>query len=101
MNEDEIDNHQELFDASRELEYLSKSLFIVGNETLAEKLATIAENVHNANINIRDDAATDLNQRFVDSQEATANMVNAALAGILSEKENKENNESNNNNGAR
>jgi len=83
MNEDDIDNHQILFNTARELEYLSKSLFIVGNETLAKKLAMISEDVYNANIAIRREAAEALNQRLNVSQQASANIVSAALSCIL------------------
>lgn len=74
---------------ARDLSYISKCLMGAGNGTLATELQLMVNEVESAIENARNAFTEEIMGRHYDGQQASTNMVNAALAGIAlaSEKE--------------
>lgn len=68
--------------ASLDLRNIAKCLHRVGMTSLADELAEIADALEVASKDIRGGYSMDLKQQLRRSEETTANVLNAALAGI-------------------
>ena len=66
-----------------ELEDLSKSFYHTGNTIIGEQLETISKEIGSANKMFRDAVNQDISESLKRSQEASTNMLKAALAGCL------------------
>jgi hypothetical protein len=65
------------------LEFLSTSFYATGNERMGEELGAISEAIGDANKAMNDATNMQVSERLSDAQQASANVLNAALSGIL------------------
>jgi len=67
---------------SHDLLNIARCLHRVGLSTLADELSEISRDLEKASKDIRSGYSLDLTQQFRRSEEATSNLLHAALAGL-------------------
>lgn len=70
-----------------ELAQLSSAFWITGNHDLSEKLSSLRNGLAESRKNIDDAVSRSIHEQFVATQQASANMINAALAVSKLDKE--------------
>lgn len=85
---------EEMREQQERTEYQLQSLYriynalcIVGNKELSRKLCDIADEIAICNKNTKDIVSAHIDELFKQSQEASANVAKAALAGVKLSKE--------------
>ena len=76
--------------SSWKLEGIADALRTTGNESLAWQLDSIAKDLHSARERLSDNILESVKERFKASQEASSNILRAALAGAELERTTKE-----------
>lgn len=74
------DECNKLSKISRRLRSLSGAFSVTGNDAMADKLFTLAEDIHKSQKLIRDAVGRDIHEGYKRSQEASANLLKTALA---------------------
>lgn len=67
---------------SFQLSNLAKSFYITGNEKISNQLHSYAKLIRDSATRIDKAVGNSIHKSYIRSQESTANMINAALAGI-------------------
>lgn len=72
----------ELRGVSRELEFLARAFAATGNERMADQLFELGESVKNCTKAVGDYQTRELNDRIKQGEQATQNMLAAALGSL-------------------
>ena len=84
--EENLDQHYKALEVigviAEDLSYVAKSLSLVGSERLAKDLCAMADSLRSSTKDARDAFTEEIMGRWSDGQQASGNMVKAALTGV-------------------